>query len=215
MFNTDSIIKEVNIINKVICYAIVLISLLVCNEPIFIVFVNLFLLIITKQYDNLFKINIFIIAVALLGILFPQILWITKLGILIIYTVLLKKVTRAIELRYVLESTLYRFQQKKITYRILNIIYFGKYFKRNLKRLIVLKDDYGLNYNMKFIHFIIKKAYHKTKEQMKDFIQTNKLRFYNDSKNRTYVEKPTWESWDTNYLIIHIIIFLLTCFYGR
>lgn len=215
MFNTDSIIKEVNIINKVICYVIVLISLLVCNEPIFIVFVNLFLLIITKQYDNLFKINIFIIAVALLGILFPQILWITKLGILIIYTVLLKKVTRAIELRYVLESTLYRFQQKKITYRILNIIYFGKYFKRNLKRLIVLKDDYGLNYNMKFIHFIIKKAYHKTKEQMKDFIQTNKLRFYNDSKNRTYVEKPTWESWDTNYLIIHIIIFLLTCFYGR
>lgn len=215
MFSTDSIIKEVNIINKVICYVIVLITLLVCSEPIFIVFVNLFSLIVTKQYKNLFKINIFIILVALLGILFPQILWITKLGILIIYTALLKKVTRAIELRYVLESTLYRFQQKKITYRILNIIYFGKYFKQNLKRLIVLKDDYGLTCNVKFICFMIKKAYYKTKNQMKEFIQTNKLRFYNDSKNRTYVEKPTWESWDTNYLIIHIIIFLLTCFYGR
>lgn len=215
MFNTDSIIKEVNVINKVICYVIILLALLICKEPIFIVFVNLFLLIITKQYQYLFKINLFAILVALLGILFPQILWITKITIIVIYTVLLKKVTRAIEFRYVLESTLYRFQSKMITYRILYIIYFGKYFKNNIKRFMVLKDDYGLNYNIEFIRFMIKNAFNKTKEQMKDFLGINKLRFYNNSKKRTYVEKPTWESWDTNYLIIHIIIFLLTCFYGR
>ncbi len=215
MFNTDSIIKEVNIMNKVICYAIVLFSLLVCKDSIFIIFVNLFLLLITKQYPNLFKINIFITAIALLTIVYPQILWISKLGILIIYTALLKKVTRSIELRYILESTLYRFQQKQITYKILCSIYFGKYFKKNLKRLMILKDDYGLNYSIHFVSFIIKKAYYKTKEQMKDFMQINKLRFYNDSKKRTYMEKPTWETWDTNYLLIHIIFALLTCFYGR
>ncbi len=215
MFNTDSIIKEVNILNKVICYGIILISLLVVKEPIFIGFVNLFLLLITKQYPNLLKMNILIVLVALLGIFFPQILWITKLGILIIYTILLKKVTRAIELRYVLESTLYRFQQKQVTYKILSFIYFGKYFKKNLKRLMILKDDYGLNYSIHFVTFMIKNAYHQTKEQMKEFMQLNKLRFYNDSKQRTYMEKPTWESWDTNYLVIHIFIFLLVCFYGR
>ena len=215
MFNTDSIIKEVNIMNKVICYAIVLFSLLVCKDSIFIIFVNLFLLLITKQYPNLFKINIFITAIALLTIVYPQILWISKLGILIIYTALLKKVTRSIELRYILESTLYRFQQKQITYKILCSIYFGQYFKNNLKRLMILKDDYGLNYSIHFVSFIIKKAYYKTKEQMKDFMQINKLRFYNDSKKRTYMEKPTWETWDTNYLLIHIIFALLTCFYGR
>ena len=215
MFNTDSIIKEVNILNKVICYGIILISLLVVKEPIFIGFVNLFLLLITKQYPNLLKMNILIVLVALLGIFFPQILWITKLGILIIYTILLKKVTRAIELRYVLESTLYRFQQKQVTYKILSFIYFGKYFKKNLKRLMILKDDYGLNYSIHFVTFMIKNAYHQTKEQMKEFMQLNKLRFYNDSKQRTYMEKSTWESWDTNYLVIHIFIFLLVCFYGR
>ena len=215
MFNADSIIKEVNILNKVICYALILLALLLCREPIFIVFVNLFLLLITKQYENLFKTNVLIIFIALISIVFPQILWITKIEILIIYTILLKKVTRAIELRYVLESTLYRFQQKQITYRILYIIYFGKYLKNNLKRLIVLKDDYSLECNIKFIRFIVKQAYRKTKEQMKEFMQINKLRFYNDSKQKTYIEKPTWESWDTNYLIIHIIIILLTCFYGR
>ena len=215
MFNTDSIIKEVNILNKVICYGIILISLLVVKEPIFIGFVNLFLLLITKQYPNLLKMNILIVLVALLGIFFLLILWITKLGILIIYTILLKKVTRAIELRYVLESTLYRFQQKQVTYKILSFIYFGKYFKKNLKRLMILKDDYGLNYSIHFVTFMIKNAYHQTKEQMKEFMQLNKLRFYNDSKQRTYMEKPTWESWDTNYLVIHIFIFLLVCFYGR
>jgi len=215
MFNTDSIIKEVNIINKIICYIIILLTLIICKEPIFIIFVNLISLLITKEYKNLFKINISTTIITLLGILFSQILWITKLGILIIYTALLKKVTKAIELRYVLESTLYRFQQKKITYRILNSIYFGKYFKNNIKRFMLLKDDYGLKCNMKFICFMIKKAYNKTKEQMREFIQVNKLRFYNDSKNRTYVEKPTWESWDTSYLIVHIIILLITCFYGR
>lgn len=215
MFNTDSIIKDVNILTKVICYLVILISLLLVQEPLFIIFVNLFLLLITKEFQNLFRINIVSLITALIGMIFPQILWITKIGILIIYTILLKKVTKSMELRYILERTLYRFQKKQITYRVLYSIYFGKYFKNNLKNLIVLKDDYALKYNIQFIRFIWKQTYRKTKEQMKEFMQIHKLRFYNDSKQKTYIEKPAWESWDTNYLMVHIIIFLLTCFYGR
>ncbi len=216
MFNKNSIIKEVNIINKLVCYLLILIALIICREPIFIVFVNLTLLIITRQYSKLFKTNLVIMFLSILSIFFPQILWITKIGILIIYTVLLKKVTQTVELRYVLESTLYRFQSKKITYKILYAIYFIKYFKKNIKRMLVLKDDYSMPLNYKLIKFIIKHAYNKTKNQMEIFIEVNKLRFYNDSKNRTYIEKKeTWESWDTNYLIAHIIIILLTVFYGR
>lgn len=216
MFNKNSIIKEVNIINKLVCYLLILIALIICREPIFIVFVNLTLLIITRQYSKLFKTNLVIMFLSILSIFFPQILWITKIGILIIYTVLLKKVTQTVELRYVLESTLYRFQSKKITYKILYAIYFIKYFKKNIERMLVLKDDYSMPLNYKLIKFIIKHAYNKTKNQMEIFIEVNKLRFYNDSKNRTYIEKKeTWESWDTNYLITHIIIILLTVFYGR
>ena len=216
MFNKNSIIKEVNIINKLVCYLLILIALIICREPIFIVFVNLTLLIITRQYSKLFKTNLVIMFLSILSIFFPQILWITKMGILIIYTVLLKKVTQTVELRYVLESTLYRFQSKKITYKILYAIYFIKYFKKNIKRMLVLKDDYSMPLNYKLIKFIMKHAYNKTKNQMEIFIEVNKLRFYNDSKNRTYIEKKeTWESWDTNYLIAHIIIMLLTVFYGR
>lgn len=215
MFSNNSIIKEVNIITKVVCYIMTIVCLVLCREPLFLLFVNLFLVIITKQYNNLFKINIINILITLLCIYFSLFLWITKTLILIIYTMLLKKVTKSVELRYLLENSLYRFQSKRITYRILYIIYFIKYYKNNITNMIVLKDDYGIKLGLKFIFFIIKKAYYKTVIQMKEFMITNKLRFYNYYKNRTYLEKPTWESWDNNYLIAHVIILLLTVFYGR
>lgn len=215
MFNENSIINEVNVINKVICFLLVIACLFICNEPIFLLFVDIFLLLITKQYSSLFKINVLNTFFLVLSIFFSQFLWITKILTLIIYTILLKKITKAVKLRYVLESTLYRFQSKKITYHILYIIYFIKYYKNHLKHLFILKDDYGMKFNFEFIKFIIIKSYQKTKLVLDNLMEINKFRFYNYSKERTYIEKPTWESWDTNYLISHIIIFLLTVFYGR
>lgn len=215
MFSENSIIKEVNIINKFVCYIFVLICLLICSETLFLLFINLFLLLITKQYQNLFKTNIVNTIILLICNVFPQFLWITKIITLVIYTMLLKKVTKASELRYVLESTLYRFQSKKITYRILYFIYFIKYYKNNIKKMLILKDDYQMSINFELIKFIIQKAYQKTKTQLNSLMEINKLRFYNYSNERTYIEKPTWESWDTSYIISYIIIFLLTLFYGR
>lgn len=215
MFNSSSIIKEVNILNKVICYLLVLIACICCKSPIFLIFAGLILLLITKQYSDIFGINIFVEIVSLLSFFYPQILWISKLGILIIYTMLLKKVTDLVELKFLLESTLYRFQSKKITYQILYFIYFMKYFRIHVQKMYLLKDDYGLKNNFKLIVFILKKSFSKTKLQMRDILDLHKLRFYNYSKDRSYIEKSHWESWDTNYLVSHIIVLLLTFFYGR
>ncbi len=215
MFNTDSIIKEVNVFNKLFCYLIIFISLLMVKEALFLVFANLILLVITKQYPKLLKFNILVLGITVLGMFYPQFLWITKIGILMIYTILLKKVMCPIELRYVLENTLYCFKQKQVTYKILSLIYFGRYFKNNLKRFLILKDDYGLKVNPQFMAFILRQAYEQTKEQMQEFMIMNRLRFYNDSTKRTYIERKSWESWDNNYIIIHAMIFLLTFFYGR
>ena len=98
---------------------------------------------------------------------------------------------------------------------IIELYNIRKYFKNNIKKLWLLKDDYAIKYNFSFLNFILKQSYRKTKDQMQDFMQMNKLRFYNNSSERTYMEKPSWESWDTNYIIIHTIIFFLACFYGR
>lgn len=215
MFNDNSILKEVNIINKVICFLLVLVSLIICNDAIFLLFVDLFLMFVTREDSNLFKITIVNIFFTIISIFFSQFLWISKILVLITYFVLLKKVTKAIELRYVLEYTLYRFKNKRITYRVLYVIYFVKYYKDNLVNLFLLKDDYGLTYSFSLIKFIVVKSFYKTKNKLNELMEINKLRFYNYYKNRTYIEKITWESWDVNYMIYHIIILLLTIFYGR
>ena len=215
MFNETSIIKEVNIINKVLCVIIVLFISILCNDITFILFIDIFLLLITKQYNHLFKYNLIVTILLLLNYLFPHFLWITKILLIIIYIILLSKVTRITELRYIIEKTLYKFKNKKITYRFFYLIYFLKKFKNHFNKMLVLKDDYAIKLTPKFLIFIIKESYIKAKNSKCDFIETNDIRFYNFLKERTYIEKITWESFDTSYLICHIIILIITLVYGR
>lgn len=215
MFNDTSLIKEVNIINKVVCFIIVLFIAVVCNNPLFTLFVDIFFLLITKQYNNLFKFNILTTILLALSSYYSHFLWISKIFLIIIYTILLSKVTKLTELRYVLEVTFYRFKNKKITYRLFYLIYFLKNFKRHIKRMLVLKDDYSIKLTPKFLIFIIKQSFIKASNSKKDFIDLNNERFYNTESNRTYIEKISWERWDINYLACHIVILILTYFFGR
>lgn len=215
MFNDTSIIKEVNILNKALCYILVLIMLIICNDPIYILIADIFFLLLTKNFRKLFISNIVLTGLVVLNIFFPHFLWIIKPFFLVLYTILLKKVTKLSELRYVIEVTLYRFKNKKITYKLFYIIYFIKSFNKNIKRMLILKDDYLIKLDLNFLSFIIKESYKKAKISKKEFVVVNSMRFYNYSTKRTYIEKITWESWDNTYLVSHIIILILTFFYGR
>ena len=215
MFNDTSIIKEVNILNKVFCYILVLVMLIIGKEPIYVLIVDMFFLLLTKSFRKMFVTNILLSILAILNIFYPHFLWIIKILFLVLYTLLLKKVTKLSELRYVIEVTLYRFKNKKIKYKLFYCIYFIKSFNKNIKRMLVLKDDYLIKLNPKFLLFIIKESYLKAKASKKEFVVVNSMRFYNYSEKRTYIEKVTWESWDNTYLISHVIIFILTFFYGR
>ena len=175
----------------------------------------MFFLLLTKNYKKLFIFNIVLTGIIALNIFFPHFLWIIKLCFLIIYTLLLKKVTKISELRYVIEVSLYRFKNKRITYKLFYIIYFLKKFNKNIKRMLILKDDYLIKLNPKFLYFILKQSYLKAKNVENDFVVVNSERFYNFSEKRTYIEKIIWEPWDNTYLVSHIIILLLTYFYGR
>ena len=215
MFNDTSIIKEVNILNKALCYILVLVMLIVGKDSIFILLMDIFFLLLTKNYKRVFIANIILTGLVVLNIFFPHFLWIIKIFFLLLYTILLSKVTNSLELRYVIEVTLYRFKNKKITYRLFYLIYFIKNFNKNIRRMLVLKDDYLIKLNIAFLIFIIKESYLKAKSSKKEFVEVNSMRFYNYSENRTYIEKLSWESWDNTYLVSHIIILLITFFYGR
>ena len=60
MFSESSIMKEVNILNKVICYILVIIGLIILKDPVFLTFVDIFLLLMVKSDKKVFTINILI-----------------------------------------------------------------------------------------------------------------------------------------------------------
>ena len=204
MFNKDSILYQVNIISKFISIFLALIGIIILKIPGFIVLIGVILLVLSISFKYTFRYSIFSLIIALLASFFPKILWISKTLIFINYLVLVRKLTKASDLRYILEVTLYKFQTRKITYRILYFIYFIKYMKKNYKVLGVLRNEYGIKKDWFYLKFSWKKAYHKTKYEMKEFLTMNNLRFYNYSSKR----------WDTGYLLFHILLLAFIIIYG-
>ena len=214
MFSKDSILYQVNVISKVIGLILTLISIILIKIPSFVVLLSIVMLIISANYKYTFRYSLVNLLVSIIASFYPPLLWISKIMLFINYTIIVKKITKASDLRYVLEVTLYKFQSRKITYHILYIIYYFKYLNRNYKLLGRLKDEYGIKNDWFFVKFRWKKAKSKTKNEMNEFITMNSLRFYNYSSNRTYIEKPTWERWDSHYVIAHVIMFVFIIIYG-
>ena len=215
MFSNTSIIKDVNIVNKVICLFIALLIFILWKAPLFLLFVDILFLLVTKQFRKLFIFNLVITGLIVLNLVFPHFLLISKFLLFILYTILLSRVTKIVDLRYVIEVSLYRFHQKKITYKLFYYIYFWNNFIKQFKKMLSLKDDYEMKLTPSFLVFIIKQSYVKAKLGKQEFLEINNQRFYNYSSSRTYIDKVTWESWDNTYLICHVVAFLITIFYGR
>lgn len=214
MFNKDSILYQVNIISKFIGIILSLIGIIILKIPGFIVLISIVLLTLSTSFKYTFRYSIISLIISIIASFFPQILWISKILIFINYLILIKKLTKAVDLRYILEVTLYKFQSKKITYKVLYLIYFFKYLKLNHKTLSKLRDEYGIKKDWFYFKFSWKKAYQKTKYEMSEFLIMNNLRFYNLSSKRTYLEKPTWERWDTLYVLFHILLLVFITIYG-
>lgn len=215
MFKSNSIVYDINIICKVLSVLCMLVTFIILKSPVFLVFLGLFFLIISLEFKKTAILAMIGILLSILSTFMLVIFWIPKTILFITYLCLVKRITNAAEMRYALEVTLYKFQSKKITFHILYFIYFFKQLRKNMRILDRLRDEYGMARDFFYLRFTLKKAWRKTKYEMKELIMMNDLRFYNFSKKRTYVEKPHWESWDTKYLFIHITLGVLFYIYGR
>ncbi len=215
MFKSNSIVYDINIICKVISILCMLVTFIILKSQVFLVFLGVFFLVIALEFKKTAILTMIGILLAILSTFIPAIFWIPKIILFITYLCLVKRITNAAEMRYALEVTLYKFQSKKITFHILYFIYFFKQLRKNMRILDRLRDEYGMARDFFYIRFTLKKAWKKTKYEMKELITMNDLRFYNFSNKRTYVEKPRWESWDTKYLFVHIVLGVLFYIYGR
>lgn len=214
MFNKDSILYQVNIISKILGILLALLSIIFIKIPGLIVLISIALLLLSSSFKYTFSYSIVSLLISIIASFYPPLLWISKILIIINYLILIKKITNTLDLRYMLEVTLYKFQSKKITYHILYVIYFFKYLKKNHKVLGKLRDEYGIKNDWFYIRFSWKKAYLKTKHEMNELMIINNLRFYNYSSKRTYLERPTWERWDSGYLFFHLLLLIFSIVYG-
>lgn len=215
MFKKDSILYQVNIFSKLIGIILFLITIILLQNIALIVLLSIGLFIISKNYKYISIYSLITLLITILISFFPQILWISKMLVMINYIIIVNKITYVKDVRYLVEKTLYKFQNKKLTYNVLYKIYILKYMKKNYRKLNNLIDEYGLIKNYETIKFLHKKAYIKAKNEIEEVINIINLRFYNYSKERTYIDKPTWERWDNKYILVFLIILLFVIVYGR
>ena len=133
MFRKDSILYEVNAISKLISFLIFVFSLMILKSPAFLVLLSIVFLALTYSFQWVSKFAIAGVLFSIVSSIYMPFLKIAKLITILVYILIIKKITNSQELRYVLEVTLYKFQSKKITFHILYFMYFFKYLKKNIK----------------------------------------------------------------------------------
>ncbi|MDD6224133.1 MAG: hypothetical protein PUB18_03940 [bacterium] len=212
MFSKDSILYQLNVVSKIIALMMMIISIILAKMPILMIIIALILLYLAFNFKYLLIYSLLILVLSISNIFYPLPMWIIKILMIFGYVVLVKKCTSSDELKYLLEVTIYKWKHKKITYYFLYQIYFFDHMRQNIEMLKKLKEEYGMP--KKWSKFIIKKSYQKTKYGMQELMMINNLRFYNNSSKRTYLERQTWEIWDSIYLFLHTIFLIFIIMYG-
>lgn len=215
MYNKESIIFDINMITKLLCYILfVMIVIINSNVPVFIL-IEILILVESRKEEIFFKFNIITTVLFLLGILIPPILLIPKLLLLISYTYLLTKVVNISQLRYLIEISLYKNKNNKLIKLFLMIMYYFKYIKVYINKYIDLRKSYGFESSCWYTKFTIKQANRLTSIKIKELVKINEIRFYNYYNKKTYLEKINFESWDYVYLSIHIILLVISILVRR
>lgn len=214
MFNHKSILYEVNPFLKIGCYIFFLLLVIFIHRPLYVVAFFAITYLLTGADELLQKTSAIGTGISLITVFYPQLLWITKLGMLILYTMMLIKITNAEHLKYIVEKVFYRFQNKEITYVLTYLINYYKFLKENYQKIDRIRKEYGLEKKPEYQKTILKKARQKAKKEVAEVMTIYQLRFYNLYRTKTYYQKLSWARWDSDYLLGHIALFVTILLLG-
>lgn len=214
MFKKNSMLYSVNTIAKLLGLILFFIALIEMQANWFLLLFSLITVWISLSFPNLKYWTILGVGCFFFGILVP---WMTILGKWIqfsTYLILLVKITHIDGIRYFLEKSFYKKQNSALTRYLLDFTYYLKFVKENFTEYITLKDRYGFSLDAKFLWWGWRLSWKRAKEQLHEVSELYRIRFYNILKERTYVEKPTWESWDSVYVLLHGLFLGLVLWIG-
>ena len=192
-----TLLDSVNIFCKAIALYFFTISIIFIQDSVFFMIVSFFFFALLHRHRYTGMMSLIATLISIVAIFYPQLLWISKILILIVYVCLLTRFIHAPMIKYIFEKTFYRFQSRSFTTFIVTIIYFPE----------LLKKNYYMN--------LLKRVFRISVSELKEIVLLHKLRLYNCKKERTFVDEVHWEKWDTSYLCVHILFFLVAIVWGR
>lgn len=211
MYRNLDYLKDIHILAKFFSFILFLFSIIFVHNPIFLfVFAVVFFAFFRNIYTFLCFLLFFILA-----FWFPGFLIIAKAFILLSFIMLNFLTIHFQEVRQFIEYFSYHKKQSRITYLILYICYFGKYYLIYFKEFLSYRKSYGKHVSPTFLKYIIVQSFSKTKMQINSLIGTYRYRFYNFSNKRSYVEKNRIAALDIKYILLFVILFLVVCLWGR
>lgn len=210
-----TLLDSVNIFCKAIALYFFTISIIFIQDSVFFMIVSFFFFALLHRHRYTGMMSLIATLITIVAIFYPQLLWISKILILIVYVCLLTKFIHAPMIKYIFEKTFYRFQSRSFTTFIVTIIYFPGLLKKNWCKIDSVRKNYGLNEKKNYYMNLLKRVFRISVSELKEIVLLHKLRLYNCKKERTFVDEVHWEKWDTSYLCVHILFFLVVAVWGR
>lgn len=210
-----SLLESVNVFCKLLSLYIFTISIIFVQDSVFFMMLSFFFFVLLHRHRYTGVMSLMATLVAILAIFYPHLLWISKVLIFITYVCLLTKFIHVSMLKYFFEKTFYRFQNQSFTTFIITILYLPGLLKKNWFKMDSVRKDYGLNEKKNYYINLWKRVFRISFLELKEIVLFHKLRLYNCKKVRTSVDEIHWEKWDTSYLGMHILFFLIVAVWGR
>lgn len=215
MFKSNSLLRSVNIICKLICLLIFITSLFIIKDSVLLLIISFLFFVFTHSFKYISKISLAATIVNIVSIFFPQLLWITKILLAIDYLCILSIIVNARNMKYLFELSFYRFKNRFLTKLTVTVIYFFSLMKKNWCKMDSVRKNYGLNSSKNYYFNLIKRVYRISKEELNEIVLFHELRLYNIKNYRTNIDNFSWERWDNTYLILHIFFLAIALFIGR
>lgn len=214
MFKKNSMLYSVNTIAKLLGLILFFIALIQMQASWFLLLFSLGTVWLCLSFAHLKYWTILGFVCFFFGILFPWMIGLGKWIQFTTYLILLVKITHIDGIRYFLEKSFYKKQNSALTRYLLDFTYYLKFVRENFTEYIALKDRYGFPLDARFLWWGWKLSWKRAKGQLRGGSELYQIRFYNILKERTYVEKPSWENWDSVYVLLHGLFLGLVLWIG-
>lgn len=212
MWIDKSWLKEMHPVNKVMSGILMVMAILFIKNLYYLLAMHVLFFFLVRGESLLEKGVLISFVLNLLALLIPFLLGFSKFLIILLYGILVLSKTSFEEIEYLIE--IIAPINSSFSVMLSNGLSFLHLFKKRYRELEIIGKRYGLPENRRLKRDLVKRCYNETKMEMKEIKTLKKLRFYGIYPRRTRISSYTFDLWDRNYLMSHILFLIFALVLG-